>query len=270
METILSTLQQLNFEWDVYGKSAAILVIASLLLGSIGRYVFGSRSALHHSVSSAIGILFVYAATIVMYAAGAQFEQFIAPLPFVEISGENLTVFSFIGSDYAAICSHLLGIVILAFLANLIDGIMPAGDSFFGWLIFRILTVVGAIALHLLCHWLLGTFLPEGFMTYAPMILLTLLVALIAVGSLKLLVGVALTAVHPLVGILYTFFFASVIGKALSKAVLTALILSALVYALNYIGVSTLSIASAALIAYIPLLLILLAVWFIVTRLMAK
>lgn len=270
MENILSTLREINFEWDIYGKSAVILVVASLLLGSIGRYVFGSRSALHHSVSSAIGILFVYAATIVLYSAGAQFEQFVAPLPFVDIDGENLMVFSFIGSDYTAICIHLLGMVILAFLANLIDGIMPAGKSFFGWLILRILTVVAAMALHLLSQWLFTQFLPEGLMTYAPMVLFTLLVVLILVGSLKLLVGVALTAVHPLIGILYTFFFASVIGKALSKAVLTTVILSGLVYAINYIGVATVSIASAALIAYIPLLLILLAVWFIVTKLMDK
>lgn len=270
MENILSTLREINFEWDVYGKSAVILVAASLLLGSIGRYVFGSRSALHHSVSSAIGILFVYAATVVLYSAGARFAQFIAPLPFVDIAGDNLTVFCFIGSDYSAICSHLLGMVILAFLANLIDGIMPGGESFFGWLILRILTVVAAMALHLLSQWLLTQFLPEGLMTYAPMVLFSLLIVLILVGSLKLLVGVALTAVHPLIGVLYTFFFASVIGKALSKAVLTTVILSALVYALNRIGVTTVSIASAALIAYIPLLLVLLAVWFIVTRLMDK
>lgn len=268
METILSTLRDVNFDWGVYGKSAAILVIASLLLGSIGRFVFGSRSALHHSVSSAIGILFVYAATIVLYSAGARFEQFIAPLPFVDISGETLTVFNFIGSDYVSVCYHVLGMVILAFLANLIDGIMPAGETFFGWLILRILTVVGAIGLHLLSQWLFNMLLPEGLMTYAPTVLLTILVVLVLVGSLKLLVGVALTAVHPVIGILYTFFFASIVGKALSKALLTTVILGVLVYALNHIGVTAVSIASATLVAYIPLLLILLAVWFIVTRLM--
>lgn len=270
MENILSALQQINFEWDTYGKSAVFLVAASLILGSIGRYVFGSRSALHHSVSSAIGILFVYAATIVLYSAGAQFEQFIAPLPFVEISGENLAVFSFLDNDYTVICDQVLGMVILAFLANLIDSILPSGERFLSWLFLRILTVVAAMGLHLLSQWLLNSFLPEDLMTYAPMVLLTILVVLILVGSLKLLTGVVLTAVHPLIGILYTFFFASVIGKALSKAVLTTAILSALVYALNYIGVEIVSIASAALIAYIPLLLILLAVWYIVTRLMSK
>ena len=267
---ILDTLQDLNFERDVYGKSIAILAVACLLLGSIGRYVFGNRSALHHSVSSAIGILFVYAATIVFYSAGAQFERFIAPLPFVDIAGSNLSIFQFAESNYSVICSHVLDMVILAFLANLIDGIMPAGESFLGWLLLRVLTVVGAIGLHLLSQWLLGMFLPEGLMTYAPMVLLSLLAVLVLVGSMKFLVGAVLTTVHPVIGVLYTFFFASVIGKALSKALLTTLILSGLVYGLNCIGLASISVASAALIAYIPLLLILLAIWYIVTRLMDR
>ncbi len=270
MENILSVLRDLNFEWDVYGKTLGILAIVCLVLGSIGRYIFGNRSALHHSVSSSIGILFVYAATIVFYSAGAEFERFIAPLPFVNVEGTDLSIFRFAGSDYSDICIHVLNMVILAFLANLIDSILPAGESFFGWFFFRVLTVVGAIGLHLLSQWLLTMFLPEGLMTYAPMVLLTLLVLLLAVGSLKILVGAALTTVNPIIGILYTFFFASVIGKALSKAVLTTAILSALVYGLNYIGLTTISIASAALIAYIPLVIILLFVWFVVTRLMDK
>ncbi len=270
MDKILSTLQELDFQWAVYGKSIALLAIGCLLLGSIGRYVFGNRSALHHSVSSAIGILFVYAATIVLYSAGAQFEKLIAPLPFVEIADNHLQIFSFSGSDYSQICIHVLDMVILAFLANLIDDIVPTGNTFLGWLFLRVITVAGAMALHLLSQWLLGLFLPEGLMTYAPMVLLTMLVLLLAVGSLKLFVGAALAVVHPLIGALYTFFFASVIGRALSKALLTTAILSGLVYALNYVGVATISIASAALIAYIPLLLILLVVWLIVTQLMDR
>ena len=85
-------------------------------------------------------------------------------------------------------------------------------------------------------------------------------------GALKLMVGVAIASVNPIIGALYTFFFATLVGKQLSKAVLTTLILAALVFALNKLGVTVISIAGAALMAYIPLLLLLLAVWYLVRK----
>ena len=51
---------------------------------------------------------------------------------------------------------------------------------------------------------------------------------------------------------------------------LTTAILAGLVYLLGYMGVTVISIAQAALVAYIPLALILLAVWFVITRVFEK
>ena len=75
-----------------------------------------------------------------------------------------------------------------------------------------------------------------------------------------------LSTVNPLIGAFYTFFFATLVGKALTKAVLTTAILCATVWALNYIGCTVISIVSAALIAYIPLLIIVLIAWYIVCK----
>lgn len=266
MEEILSTLQALDFDWKQFGLTVLVLAVGSLLLSFVGKHVFGERSNLHHSISSAFEILFVYAATIVLYTAGAQFQSFIAPLPFIDISGSNLSIFCFRGAHYTNICSQVLSMVILAFFANLIDTIMPKGKKFFSWLILRVLTVALAMIAHVIITQVLSTYAPEGLMTYAPVILLGLLVVMLLVGALKLIVGALLSTVHPLIGAFYTFFFATVVGKALTKAVLTTILLSALVIALNYIGITVISIASAALIAYIPLLIILLLVWYLVTR----
>lgn len=270
MNLILNQLEQMGFDTPLFLRSALLLAIASILLGAVGRFVFGKRSNIHCAVSSAIGILFVYAVTIVLHSAGAGFESFIAPLPFVEIAGDDLRVFVFEGADYTQICSQLLSMVILAFLVNILDSVLPRGKHFFGWLFLRILTVTGAIALHLASNWLFGLLLPQGFLQYAPMILLALLAVLLLVGGLKIIVGAVLTTVNPIIGILYTFFFANIVGKAITKAALTTAILSALVYLLNHIGLTVISIAEAALIAYIPLALVVLAVWFIITRLFEK
>lgn len=100
-------------------------------------------------------------------------------------------------------------------------------------------------------------------MVYAPTVLLALLVIMLLTGALKILVGALLVTVNPIIGGLYTFFFATIVGKMVSKAVLTTVLLSVLLLALNYLGISTISVTTAALTAYIPLVLALTAVWFV-------
>lgn len=264
MDSILSALESVDFSLDTYLKAALILVVGTFFLGVVGRFLFGKRSTVNHAISSAIGILFLYAAIIVLYSTGTALQALPAPLPFVSIAGDQLTVFSFQGAGYAVICSQVLSMIILAFLVNLLDSLLPTGKHVLSWFLYRCLTVVLALVLHLLVTWLFTTFLPEGIVTYAPTVLLVLLIVMLAVGALKLLVGIALASVNPLIGFLYTFFFATMVGKQLSKAVLTTLLLSVLVFLLNRIGLVVISIASAALIAYIPLLVILAIVWYLV------
>lgn len=268
MEQIKALLDSAGFETDVFLKALLILAVGSILLGGIGRFAFGKRSLLNKSVSSAIGILFVYALTVALHSAGAQFRNFLAPLPFVSIDNDTVTLFQFLGTYYTIICSQVLSMIILAFLANLIDSIMPRGKHFLVWLLCRCLTVILAMGAHLIVTWLLTNYLPEGLVTYAPVILLGLLILLLLVGALKLVVGAVLSTVNPLIGAFYTFFFATIVGKALTKAVITTAILSALLFGLQYIGCTAISIASGALIAYIPLLLILLVIWYLVGKLL--
>ena len=74
--------------------------------------------------------------------------------------------------------------------------------------------------------------------------------------------------VNPIIGALYTFFFANIIGKEVSKAVLSTALLTALVWALNEFGITVFSISAAALMAYVPFLVILAVVWYIVNRIL--
>ncbi len=265
---LLQKLESLDFNWEQFAKAAILLAAVNLVLSAMGHFVFGRRSGFNHAVSSAIGILFVYALTITLASMGAQFERFVAPLPFIHISGENLTLFSFMGADYVAICYQVLGMVILAFLANLIDGLLPRGKHIITWFFFRCVTVALAMVLHVVVSHLMTAYMPTELVTYAPVILLGLLVLLLLVGALKFVVGAVLVSVNPLIAAFYTFFFASFVGKQLTKAMLTTAILSGLVYGLNYLGITAISIAGAALIAYIPLLILLLVVWYIVNKLL--
>ena len=241
-----------------------IVVVGSLLLGVLGRVVFGRRSGLNHSVSSAIGILFVYAITIVIYTFDpVNLSRFLSPLPFVSFHGEYLLIFSFTGSEYPAICTQVLNMIILAFLVNLLDTWIPKGKNILTWYLYRFLTVVLAMVAQLIVTGLLTAYLPGVLVTYAPIILLGILLILVLLSILKVVLGLILTVANPILGAVYAFFFSSMIGKMLGKAIVTTLILSALVYLLEYLGYGIVCITAAALTAYIPLVVVLLIMWYV-------
>lgn len=267
MNSVLSDITEMipeNVDWVAAAKLFAIFTAVSLVLGFVGRVALGKRSSLNHAVSSAMGILFIYAVTVVVYTFDpADMSRFLSPLPFVSFSGDTLTVFTFTNAEFPAICSQVLSMVILAFLVNLLDSLIPKGKRIITWYLYRFLTVALAMGLHFIVTWLFGAFLPGVLVTYAPMILLAVLAFMLLLGVAKIVLGVVLTAVNPVIGAIYTFFFSNMIGKQITKAVLTTALLCALVLLLEYFGLTMVSIAAVALSAYIPLVLILLVLWYL-------
>lgn len=266
MDKIIDFINGLGIDFDTFWKAGLILLIGTILISVFGRFIFGKRSALNNAASSAFGIIFIYAISVVLRSLGSQYSGLLTPLPFVSIQGDTLTFFNFIGAHYTSICAEVLNMIVLAFLVNLADGWLPRGKNIFIWVFFRCLTVVIAYLLHLIVAGLLARFVPEGLAIYAPVVLVAILIVLLLTGALKILVGAALTTINPIIGGLYTFFFATIIGKQVTKAVLTTAILSGVVIALHYADVSAITIASSALIAYVPLLLILVVLWFIASK----
>lgn len=275
MDSILDKLQSFvpgNFDLKSILIMAAILSVGSLIFGFIGRFVFGKKSNLNQSVSSAIGILFIYIATVLIHSFGLDLKFLLSPLPFftmhaTEAAGEVVSLYLPLG-DYVALCGELLNMVILAFLANLANSWIPQGKKLISWIFFRVLSVALAMVLFAVANTLLTQFLPEGLLTWAPVILLGLLVIMLLVGALKGLVGAVLVSVNPLIGFLYTFFFANIVGKMLSRAMLTTLLIGGLIYALNHFGIVFIAIGSGVLTLLIPLLIVLLIIWYVVGKLL--
>lgn len=246
-------------------KFIVIFAFLSVFVGLLGRVIFGVRSDLNHAMSSVMGILFIYALAIVIYTFNPKnLAQYLAPLPFVGFEGEKLYIFSFLNSDLPSICSQILSMIILAFLVNLLDTFIPKGKKVLVWYLLRLLTVVLAIVLHAVASWAIDTYIPGVLVTYAPIILVGILLALLLLGVAKVILGLVLTVVNPIIGALYSFFFANLIGKQITKAVVTTIVLCVLVYLLEHFGYAVISIAVAALVAYIPLILVLLALWYLI------
>jgi hypothetical protein len=65
---------------------------------------------------------------------------------------------------------------------------------------------------------------------------------------------------------MYTFFFSNIVGKQVSKAIFTTVILCGIVYLMGFFGYIIISITAASLITYIPLALVLLLLWYLIGR----
>ena len=266
LQSILDTVQSMELDALTFLKDIAIVCVIFLVLSFLGRMIFGKRSNLNHAISSAIGILSVYMLGVFLYGTSHILAGLLASLPFVAVHEGTMALFSFTGAEFQEICAMLVRTVVLAFLVNLLDTLLPKGKNLFTWLLFRLITVFLAVLCQGLITWLSETYLPATFIHYAPMILLGILVAMLLLGVLKVFVGIALATINPIIGALYTFFFSSLVGKQLSKAVLTTILLSLLVHGLNYLGYSVISLVGISLLPLLPVILVLLALWYLVNQ----
>ena len=250
-------------------KFIVMIAVGSLVLSCLGRLVFGKHSALNHAISSAMGIVFVYVATVAVYTFNPSgLSRYISPLPFVELSQDYLYFLPLKSAAFSEICSELLSLVLLAFLVNVIDSLIPKGKTWIRWFLLRFLSVALAIGLHYLVNSALVSFLPGVLVTYAPILLLGLLIGCLLIGFLNLILSLVMVIVNPIFGILYSFFFSNIVGKQLSKAVLTAVLVTALIFVIEMLGYGTICISAAALISYLPLLIAFLALWYVIGHLL--
>ena len=264
MDTIVQYYNDLGLDIYVLSVLGAVLLGGLLLYFLLGRFIFGKYSGTHCAVSSAITILFTYLAVVGLYYAGPKYAAFVAPMPYADISENVLYLYPLFRVSYTEICSQVLRMIALAFLVNIIDRWMPQKRNVFAWLFFRVITVATSLLVHLIVCALWSSYLPADIAMYAPVILLALLILLLLTGALKLLVGILLSSVNPLIAALYTFFFATIIGKMLTRAILTTGLLTVLLYVLDQISITQIPVTPAALPVYLPYLAILAGFWYLI------
>lgn len=254
-----------NFDFVFSLEYLALFAAGFALLGLLGRVFLGKRSSLNHALSSSIGILLIYAVTACVYILKPlSLDDLLSPLPFVAFRGEYMRIFPLSGAHFSVICYEVLGMLILAFLMNLFDSILPDGEGILRWYMLRFLSVILAMGSLILVRWLFNTYLPDALALYAPAIVLSVLVAFLLMGIINFLLGLVLTATNPILGAIYTFFFSTLVGKQLSKAVFTTAILTAVVFLLEHLGIGMLLIAQTALLAYIPAIALILVLWYLI------
>lgn len=267
MDSIVSYFASIGIDFLSFLKLTGCLLLGALLINSLCRFIFRKSTLLGQAVSSSIAIIFIYVVMVLILTLATELQFLVTPLPFAVFTSQNITFFQFDGAAYTVIASQLLSMIILAFLVNLVDGWMPKSKNFFKWTFWRIVTIALGFSLHYLVVWLFETYLPQGIVLYAPVILLGILILMLLTGALKYLLGLLLATVNPLIAALYTFFFANIVGKQITRSVLTTAILSSVLVLLQDLGLMTLSLAPEAMVGYIPFLLILIPVWYLISRL---
>lgn len=267
MDSIISYFSGIGLDFPGFLKFAAFLLLGALLINAVSRFIFRKQTLLSSAVSSSIAVIFIYVVMVLILIMVPSLQFLVTPLPFASISQECIRFFSFTGASYTSISAQILSMIILAFLVNLIDHWMPRSKNLLKWLFWKCLTVAIGFILHFIVTWLFHRYLPQGIVQYAPAILLAILILMLLTGALRFLVGLLLTTVNPLIAALYTFFFASIVGKQITRAVLTTGILSGVIMLLQNKGITVLSLAAGALVAYVPFLLVLIVVWYVVSLL---
>ena len=241
-----------------------VFALGLTVLGVIGRVVLGKRSSLNHAVSSAMAVFYVYIASCAIYAFHPwNLQDLLSPLPFVTFAGDNLVLFPFQGTSIPMLSTQILGLLIICFLVNLLDTVIPQGESIFTWFLLRFLIVALAMVAHYAALWAFNTFLPEVLVRYAPMILLGVLAVLLLIGILNVGLGLVLTALNPIFGAIYAFFFSNMIGKEISKAVLSTILLCLFFGFIEYLGFSVICITQASLIGFLPIITLVLVLWYV-------
>jgi len=270
-DSIRHAASYLPAEMDFMSVAQFLLYFAaaSLVLGGISRVVLGKRSSLNHSLSSVMAVLFVYTITVVLYTLKPwNLELLLSPLPFVTFSDHYLILLPITDLTFPALCTELLSLLILAFLINLVDTLIPQGEGVVSWLLLRLITLLACFGLHLVVSWAFRTYLPQVLVTYAPMVLLGVLIIMLLSGIVSLLLGLVIAITSPFLGAMYSFFFSNLVGKQISKAVFTSGVICGIFWLMEHFGLVLILITPTALLTYIPLALILLVLWFLIGHLL--
>lgn len=270
MQTLTSILPQVealgSIDWLSLLKTVLIFAVVIFAVGTVIRMILGKGSSLTCAVSACISILLVYLAAILIYLFLPDWRAELPQLPFLTVDAQHFALWRLSDLTDSLLYASVLKLGILAFLVNLLEVLLPKGEKFSTWYLFRTVTVLAALAGYgALIHFLDGV-VPELFTLWAKPLVLGFWAVILLSGVLKVLLSIVLTVMNPIVGALYTFFFSNLLGKQFSKSILTTVILVGVVEALNRLGATQFAFSDFSLAAYGPACLILIGTLYLFGR----
>lgn len=242
----------------------AFITAAVVILAVIGKLAFG-KGCLDHAVASAIAILFVYAFFGMLYRLDSQLvEGVIGQLPMIEVRGDTVYLFNLKGANFQDICHQALHVLLMTFAVVALDDLIPDAKNTVSWYVLQFIIALAAILAYCFLVHCLNTYCPDLLNSYAPMILVCILLFMLFLGALNVVLSLMLTVVNPLIGAVYTFFLGSKLGKIITKSVFSTLALFALVWFMHNLGYSSFAVMGGSFVAFLPFMLLMLVLWYVV------
>lgn len=244
------------------GFVIAVVFIAAVLI----RIIHQKASKYNHALASAMALLFAY--TMLMWLHGGFLNDFVSEalkvLPLIEYDGENITIFRFALDKPFEVSAAYLYAFILSFILIFLDDLIPDAKSGLAWILLQMFITFLTLVFYWFVMKCIGHFMPDGLNQFAPLILVAILVFMILLGFLKVILGLLLVAVNPLLGAVSAFFSTSRLGQALGKAALCALCLCAVCIFLVNNGMGTFVLADMNFLVCILPMAVLVGLWFVV------
>lgn len=264
LSSIIPSLQELSASgW--FAVIRLVLLVGAVLFtaGALVRMYQGKGAQITKSIAASLTVLLIYYASILLYLFLPALRTQLVQLPFVYTDGSRFLLRNLSELSEPVLFGSLVRLGILSFLVNLLDSLLPEGDSFLKWCLWKAVTVVMALSLYNFLTLVLEAAAPGLFTHWAKWLILGCWTFILLSGALHWLTTLVLTVLNPVVGALYAFFFSHVLGCQFSKSILTTLILVILAVALNFYDIRVFSFDSVALSSWGPAGLILTLVLFL-------
>lgn len=244
------------------GFIIAVVFILAVLI----RIIADKASKYNHALASAMALLFAYIFLMMIHdAEPPEFvQEAIRILPLIDYENGVVTLFKFSPDHILPVFEELLYAFILSFILIGLDDLIPDAKNALAWIILQI----AIVAISVFIYWgvirAIHALMPGILDSYAPLILGCILLFMIAMGVLKVILGLLLVAVNPLLGAVSAFFGSSPVGKALGKAALCALLLCAVCFFLGNYGLTSFALVDLTFLACFLPMLVLVLLWFVV------
>lgn len=243
------------------GFIIAIVFIAAVLI----RIIHKKASKYNHALASAMAILFTYLSLIVLHDIVPSITgPALKMLPLIEFNGKTISLFTFSMEHFADGCTEFLYVFILSFILIGLDDMIPDARNALSWIILQFVIASIALVAYYIVLKCIDTFAPNILDSYAPMILVCILLFMIFLGLLKVLFSLMLVAVSPLLGAVSTFFSTTNLGQALGKAVMCSLVLVVVCAYLQNLGLTSVAIGDLNFLVCALPMAVLLGLWFVV------
>ena len=248
-------------------KALVYIIAIVFVITALIRMVHKKASQYNHALSSAMALMFMYLLLVQLRRFMPEVvDPLLDRLPLIDLNQEAGTIqlYHFTMKDFAGSCREFLYLFILSFCLIGLDDIIPDAKNTPSWMILQFIIVCIAMAIYSFILKSISHFAPDILDSFAPMILVCILLFMVFLGLLKVILTLMLVAVNPLLGAISAFFSSNKVGLALGKSVMCSLVLTAVAIFMTHQNFALFNLADLTLLVCILPMAVGLLLWVVI------